>query len=273
MSDSRVSSTYWELWVNNIEITGRAKACIDSIDFDEVCDGSDTCTLTIKDPDFIFIEDNIFIDEASVYLRHGFNEDADRFEFKGYISAIDITFPEDGSPTLTITCFDNSHLMNRRKNERSWDNVTRADVVSKIAAEYGFTCSIEPNYSFPLQDTISQSNQTDIEFLESLAKKEREPFMCKLDGNTLIYRKKGLLQTAVAELGYKTFPFDVVSFTPQITKETRQEEITASNVDSNKNPESYTANDGNVSRDVQGESIKTTTSMVYNPTTREWEKE
>lgn len=283
---SNVSSPFWELWINNVEITGRARSCINSIEFDDLCDGSDTCTLSITDPDFIFIEDNIFIEEAKVLARFGFNEDIDRKEFSGYISAIDISFPEEGSPTLTITCLDNSHLMNREKKNRSWDNVTRADIVKKIATEYGYYPDIEPNYTFAVQDTISQSNQTDIEFLESLAAQEREPFMCKVKGTRIVYKKKGLLQTPITDIGYKTYPFDVISFTPQINKETRQEEVTSANVGTDtKAYESYTANDGNVSRDVQGESVKTTSSaalndtsnndtdnMVYDPTKREWVK-
>lgn len=284
---SSVTSVYWELKVNNILIDGAKRACINSIEFDELCDGSDTCTLQITDPDFQFIEDDIFIEEASIYCRFGFNEDTFRNEFTGYISAVDISFPEEGSPTLSITCFDKSHLMNRSKKERSWDNVTRADVVKKIAAEYGFNVDLESNYTFAVVDTISQSDNTDIEFLESLAGEEREPFMCKLVGNTLIYKKKGLLQEPKTTLGYKVYPFDVQSFTPQITKETRQEEVTSSNISTeDKAYETYTATDGNTSRDVQGESVKTsstaalndtsvskqdTSNRVYNPVTREWE--
>ena len=269
---SSVSSVFWQMYINNIEITGRSRACINSIEFDELCDGSDICTISIADPDFIFIEDNLFIEEASVIVRFGFNEDIDRKEFSGYVSAIDISFPPEGSPILTVTCLDNSHTMNRKKKDRSWDNVTRADVVRKIATEYGYYPEIEPNYTFAVLDTISQSNQTDIEFLESLAKQEREPFMCKLKGTHLVYLKKGLLQTPVTDIGYKTYPFDVISFNPQINKETRQEEITSSDVNTEtKECESYTANDGNVSRDVQGESVKSS-SMVYDPAKREWVK-
>lgn len=288
MSSEKVTSVFWKLVVNGSEITGDKKACINTLDFDQLCDGSDTCTLNITDPNFLFIEDNIFVEEASVYCEMGFNNDTYRDTFTGYISAIDISFPESGAPTLTITCFDKSHLMNRTKKERSWDNVTRADVVRKIAAEYGFSVSIEPNYTFAKVDTISQSDNTDIEFLESLASEEREPFMCKLSGNTLIYKKKGLLQKSKTEIGYKTYPFDVISFSPQITKETRQESVTSSNINtSDKSFETYTATDGNTSRDVQGESVRTTntaalndtsktkqdtSNMVYDTVKREWVK-
>lgn len=269
---SNVSSIFWEVYINNLEITGRARACIDSIDFDELCDGSDTCTINLSDPDFIFIEDNIFLEEASVFIRFGFVDDLYRKEFSGYIAAIDISFPQEGSPTLSITCMDNSHKMNREKKERSWDNVTRPDVVRSIASEYGFSVEIESNYEFATLETISQSNQTDIEFLENLASEEREPFMCKLIGTRLVYLKKGLLQTPITDIGYKTYPFDVMSFNPQINKETRQEEIVSSDVNTDtKEAETYTATDNNVNRDVQGESVKGS-NMVYDPKKRMWIK-
>ena len=77
---SGVSSAFFQLWINNVEIIDRAKACISDIQVDELCDGSDVCTLNITDPDFLFIEDNIFIDDASVLVRYGFNEDIERKE-------------------------------------------------------------------------------------------------------------------------------------------------------------------------------------------------
>ena len=45
---SSATSIYWELKVNNILIDGAKRACINSIEFDELCDGSDTCTLQIN---------------------------------------------------------------------------------------------------------------------------------------------------------------------------------------------------------------------------------
>lgn len=282
---SKVANIIWEIWVNNSKLSGSKKACISSFDIDELCDGSNILTLNINDPNFEFIEDNIFIDEASIILEHGFEGDSELSKFSGYISAIDINFPESGSPNLSITCMDSSHIMNRKKKDRSWDKVTRADVVRKIAAEYGFNVKIEPNYEFATIDTISQSKQTDIEFLESLANNEREPFLCKLIGTTIHYEKKGLLSEPVATVGYKTYPFDVISFSPQINKETKQEEVTSADINSkDKTYESYTANNGNVSRDVQGESVQNMSSnalndtsinnsnMVYDPVTRTWNK-
>lgn len=261
--------------VNNKKIEEDTRACINNILIDELCDGSDTCTIDITDPDFIFIEDDIFIDDASIQVKFGFNEDTDRQEFNGYISAIDISFPEEGSPTLTITCLDESHVMNREDKSKTWEKKTRADVVREIAQSYGFKTDIESGYNFKTEESISQSKQTDIEFLESLAGQEREPFMCKLVKDTIVYKKKGVLQTPVTTVGYKTFPFDVISFNPQITKETRQESITDADVGATtKTTESHTANDENTERDVQGLSMSgpQQANMYYDSEKRQWVK-
>lgn len=272
---SKVLSCYWNVFINGVELDKARKECIESIDIVEQCDGSDTCTLVVNDPDFYFIEDNIFIEEATVSVEMGWHGDTHRVTFTGYISAIDISFPDSGFPVLSIFCLDNSHVMNRKKKKRSWDKVTNADVIKKIAQEYGFKCVIESGYTFKKEDTISQSNVTDIDFCESLASNERVPFMCKLIGNTLYYVKKGILKDPTSTVYYKKFPYDVISFSPKINKETKQEEVTSADINTNtKKVDKATANDDNTPRDTQGEPVKTQTPtkvMVYNPSTGKWE--
>ena len=165
--------------------------------------------------------------------------------------------------------------MNRKKKKRSWDNVTRADVVKKIAQEYGFKCEVEKDYTFTKEDTISQSDVTDIEFCENLAGEERVPFMCKLVGKTLYYVKKGLLKDPSSTLYYKKYPYDVVSFSPRITKETIKEETSSANVDTtNKKVDSSTSNKDNTNRDVQGDPVNTVTKpvMTYDPNKGHFDK-
>lgn len=273
---SKVLSCYWNVSINGKELDVDKRICIENIEINEQCDGSDTCTLTLNDPNFLFIEDNIFIEEATIQVTLGWNEDTYRIKFNGYISAIDISFPESGYPLLSIFCLDNSHLMNRKKKKRSWDNVTSADVIKKIAKEYGFKCVIEKGYKFTKEDTISQSNATDIEFCESLAGNERDPFMCKLIGSTLYYVKKGLLKEETSNLKYRKFPYDIISFNPRINKETRQEEITKADINTNdKSVDKSTANSKNTARDTQGESVKTTSTpakdYTFNTESRDWE--
>lgn len=273
---SKVLSCYWTIFINGKEIDDFRKRCIESIDISEQSDGSDTCTIVVNDPNFYFIEDNIFVEEATVSVVLGWHGDTHRVTFAGYISAIDISFPESGYPSLSIYCLDNSHVMNRKKNKRSWDNVTSADVVKKIAQEYGFKCVAEPGYEFTLEDTISQSDTTDIEFCESLAGNERVPFMCKLVGNTLYYVKKGILKDPSHSLYYKKFPYDVISFSPKINKETKKEEVSSADINTNdKSIDLAVATDSTTSRDVQGSPVKAKplrASMSYDPSTGTWKE-
>lgn len=253
-----VSSCFWSISVNGKELSQSRRECVSSIDILERCGGSDTCTIVISDPDFLFIEDNIFIEEATITVKMGWHGDTNRVTFSGYISAIDISFPDTGYPVLSIFCLDKSHIMNRKKKKRSWDKVTNADVVKKIAQEYGFKCVVEAGYNFKKEDTISQSDATDIEFCESLAGKEREPFMCKLIVDTLYYVKKGVLKDPSSTVYYKKYPYDVISFSPKINKETIKEEVESADINTNdKSIDKATADNENVSRDVQGEAVKT----------------
>ena len=270
---SEALGCYWNVYINSRLLGLDKKKYIESIEFDEVCDGSDTVTIRINDPNFEFIEDNLFVEEASISVELGWHGDTHRVAFNGYISAIDIDFPEKGYPVMSLYCLDQTHIMNRKKQSRSWDKVTRAEVVQKIAQEYGFKCVVEVGYTFKTEDTIAQSDMTDIEFCESLAKEEREPFMCKLIGDTLYYIKKDVASGAKAILTYRGKPYDVISFKPQINKETKQEEVESSDINTDdKTVDSSTSNDDNTSRDTQGEPVEPSTpSRVFNPKTGAWE--
>lgn len=276
---AKVLSCYWKIAINGETLSKTRRECIESIDILEQDFGSDTCTIIVNDPDFLYIEDNIFVEDATVSVEMGWNEDTHRVTFNGYISAIDISFPDNGFPVLTLTCLDGTHVMNREKKTRSWDNVTRPEVVKKIAKEYGFKCVIESGYTFDKEDTISQSKVTDIDFLESLAGEEREPFICKLMGKTLYYVKRGILKDPSASLYYKKYPYDVVNFSPRIDKETRQVAVTHSDIStSSKKVDKATATDSNTSRDKSGDSVKTSTNVssessggvTYDPKTGKW---
>ena len=269
---SKVLSCYWNVYINGILLDLATKKYIESIEIEELCDGSDVCTIALNDPNFVFIEDNIFVEEAKVSVRIGWHGDTHRVSFDGYISALDLNFPENGYPVMSVFCLDETHVMNRKEKSRSWDNVTRAEVVQKIAMEYGYKCVIEQGYTFKTETTISQSGMTDIEFIEYLAGEEREPFMAKLIGDTIYYVKKGMLKNAVAQLHYRNAPYDVVSFKPQINKETKKEEVESSDINTNdKTVDSAVANNENTNRDTQGDPIVVNSKQyVFDNKTGQW---
>lgn len=262
----------YDVWISGTKLEMGKKSCINSIDIKETVVGSDVATLQITDPEFLFIEDNIFLEDNTIKIRLGWDNTTYRVEFDGYISAIDINFDTDGCPKLTVTCMDNTHIMNRSKKNNTFKNCTSASVVKKIAQSYGFTCVIDSNYTFKVQETITQSDQTDIDFITKLAGDEVYPFTARLVGNTFYYVKKGKLQTPVMDLTYKRYPHEIISFSPKINKETKKVEIDSASVNtSNKSVSSTTgsvaSNSG--SADSSGNDKG---GYTYNPETKKWTK-
>ena len=176
--------------------------------------------------------------------------------FEGYISVIDIDFPEIGSPTLTINCMDNTHLMNRVKKKKTWNNTTRARVAREIFQEYGFKAVIED--SGTVVDSINQSNETDINFLTKLADEEVEPFLVYVEGNTGYFVKKKILEKQQAILDYRDGQMNIISFSPTINKETKQVEVRSSDVNLKDKAVDKAQANNNSARNVSGSAITST---------------
>lgn len=268
----------YDVWISGTKLDINKKACITRIEVKETVDGSDTCTIKISDPEFLYIEDNIFIEDNTIKVKLGWVGVTYRVEFNGYISAIDVDFPSDGTPALTITCMDNTHLMNRKKKDNTFKNTTSAKVVQQIVKSYGFKCVIESGYTFETQETITQSQQTDIDFITKLAGDEVYPFTARLVGNTFYYVKKGHLTTPKMTLTYLKYPHDIISFSPKITKESSQVEVGSSvinssnkamsstTIKSSRTTDSKTGKGGGASNSSNG------ASYTYNPNNKTWKK-
>lgn len=267
----------YDVWISGTKLGMSKKACINSISIKETVEGSDTATLQITDPEFLFIEDNIFLEDNSIKIKLGWDNTTYRVEFQGYISAIDINFDSTGCPKLTVTCMDNTHIMNRTKKNNTFKNCTSADVVKKIVQSYGYTCVVDSSYSFTTQETITQSNQTDIDFITKLAGDEVYPFTARLIGNTFYYVKMGKLETPKMTLTYKKYPHEIISFSPKINKESKQVEISSASVntsDKSLTTSTGTTNSGSGSASENGSSSSKSSSggYTYNPATKTWTK-
>ena len=246
---------YYQIYIGGQELDDFRYSMIDNVVFEDNASGSDLLTITITDPDFIFINDNIFVEEKKVKFIGGFQNNH-RVMFEGYISVIDIDFPEIGSPTLTINCMDNTHLMNRVKKKKTWNNTTRARVAREIFQEYGFKAVIED--SGTVVDSINQSNETDINFLNKLADEEVEPFLVYVEGNTGYFVKKKILEKQQAILDYRDGQMNIISFSPTINKETKQVEVRSSDVNLKDKAVDKAQANNNLARNVLG-SVTTST--------------
>ena len=277
-----ILSIVYDVWISGTKMGIDKKECINSIEIKETVDGADTATIQITDPEFLYIEDDIFLEDNTIKIKLGWSNTTYRETFEGYISAIDIDFNSNGCPKLTVTCMDKTHIMNRTKKDATFKNTTSASVVKQICKKYGYNVVIDSSYSFQVQETITQSHQTDIDFITKLANDEVYPFTARLVGNTFYYVRKGKLKTPKMTLTYKKYPHEIISFNPKINKETKQVEIKSSSVNtSNKSisnttgkvgSESGSSSNGSSNSNGSPSSKKASGGYTYNSKTKKWTK-
>ena len=88
--------------------------------------------------------------------------------FMGEITAIESYFNDNSQAPITIRAYDVSHRLHRGRYNRSFQNMTDSDIVTKIAKEMRIeTKTIAPSGA-PF-DYLFQSNQTNMEFLRARA--------------------------------------------------------------------------------------------------------
>lgn len=218
-----LNGIYWDFSLNGKQVDFERKKFVDNIKVSRTVKGADTLTILINDPDMVFIEDDIYIKDTPISLDMWFHGGTKKSSFYGYISEVNPDFQESGPPQLELFCLDKTHLMQRVKNTHSWGKVRSIDVVKEIVNGYGFKLIYEQNYDY-LQQDISQSDQTDIEFLERLAGDERELFVAKLIGDTFFYVRLGLLSDPSSNLYYRydAYHNNIITFKPSIDKETKK---------------------------------------------------
>jgi phage protein D/phage baseplate assembly protein gpV len=106
--------------------------------------------------------------------------------FEGQIVTLEPQFSSGGAE-LTVRAFDRSHLLNRSRKVRTFQQVTASDIVKKIVGEHGLSPQVDATrttFKFMQQD-----NETDLDFIWRLA--NRIGFEFFVDGTKATFRKVG----------------------------------------------------------------------------------
>src|SRR3954454_19503171 len=83
--------------------------------------------------------------------------------FMGSIAIVEPVHKPNGESQLKIRCFDQSHLMTRGCQSKTFTQVKDSDVASTIARKYGWGTDITPTDL--VYDQLSQHNMSDLDFL------------------------------------------------------------------------------------------------------------
>ena len=128
---------------------------------------------------------------------------------QGIITEITTSFPEGGSPELTIGGFDHGFPLTVGKSSRSWSKKRDSFAVAEIASFHNLDATIEP--TTVENDQIEQNQESDWEFLKKLA--DRNHYELYIDEfKTLRFAKPNDKASAVVRLVYGE---GLLSFKPE----------------------------------------------------------
>jgi phage protein D len=104
---------------------------------------------------------------------------------EGEITQISPSFPESGTPTVTISGNSKMHWLHASKTTRTFKQMTDTQIVQQIAQEAGLATQTDD--SQVIHEYVMQANQTDLEFITARA--ARIHYEVLVDGPMLIFRK------------------------------------------------------------------------------------
>jgi uncharacterized protein len=128
----------------------------------------------------------------------------------GLVTEISTNFAEGGSPEVSVSGMDNGYLLTIGKNSRSWSRRRDSAVASEIAAFHNLGTVIEQTEEEHPQ--IDQNQQSDWEFLKTLADRNKNYVLFVDERNRLHFAKRNNSASDVVELVYGQ---GLLSFKPE----------------------------------------------------------
>ncbi|HEY9830330.1 MAG TPA: contractile injection system protein, VgrG/Pvc8 family [Stenomitos sp.] len=151
---------------------------------------ADNVTLTIPDPRLIYAD--ALFEGSYVAVDIGYAEpNQHAFMLRALITKVELSYPQNGIPTLTLKGEDKSILMGLKEKRKVWRNQTVTAIVREVARSYGFA-SVEAQLNPDPEirsHPINQDGKTDLAFLQDLAKRYHAKCFVELDeqGREVLY--------------------------------------------------------------------------------------
>jgi phage protein D len=114
-------------------------------------------------PDFLYF-DRKLLDFGKTFLV----KLDDDVLFEGRIMALEANYPAGAPPLLTVLVEDRFQDLRMTRRTRSFENVSDADVISRLASDHGLTTDVSAQG--PTYKMLAQVNQSDLAFLRERAR-------------------------------------------------------------------------------------------------------
>jgi hypothetical protein len=266
-----IAVPYFEIQINGKEIPERYYDMIQEVTYEDHETGSDTATIVATDPYHYFIDDPDIIKGAKVRIRGGWKGDLDTW-LDGYISLVDLEFPETGSPTITITCMDQSFLLDRNNVTCKYTKLTVVGLAKIIAAKYKMKFVYDgPSVSkLENHDEISQADESDLKLLLRMI--DDDELGLKVQNGTIYLWNIYGNVTAQDDLYWKEYPFNLRSFSSRLViADKKKDKVIKSDVNNQKKIETGKGQGTNGAKDGKDTDV---TVYSYDPTkpNKDWQE-
>jgi phage protein D len=130
---------------------------------------ADNVTITIPDPRMIYAD--ALYEGSFVEVDLGYSEENQHaLMIRAIITKVELSYPDNGVPSLSLKGEDKSILMGLEEKKKVWRDRKVSDVVGEIGRNYGFSqvearLTPDPKITTP----INQDGKTDLAFLQELA--------------------------------------------------------------------------------------------------------
>jgi phage protein D len=167
--------------------------------------------------------------------------------FGGRIMALEGSFPAGAPSMLTVLSEDRFQDLRMTRRTRTFDNVSDADVVRRIASDHGLTADVSADG--PTYKVLAQVNQSDLAFLRERARSiDAELWM---DGTTLRVKTRTSRRSVAIEL---TMDRELQSFTATADLATQRTSVTANGWDvSSKSALQHQAGESVIKSEINGD--------------------
>jgi hypothetical protein len=207
----KVLAPYYEVWLGDQPLEGLEHSLIQEVVFEDTSSGSDLLTITFQDPDFILIDSPMIVKATPVKFVGGWLFD-NKDLFSGYISAADVSYPANGVPTLTITCMDKSFMMDRIDRKEKYKDMRYDQIATQVAQRNGL--AIVTQNSGKVEETTTQSDKSDIQFLTDLA--EELEWLVWVKDSTLYFLPPDFGSSPTKTYWWRRPPFNLIEFSPRV---------------------------------------------------------
>jgi hypothetical protein len=229
MADKKpaIITPYFQIKIEGETLSPLLHSLVQSVTFTDSSSEASTATIIIQDPDYILLDDPRLVRNTKVQLYGGLVNDNEEW-LTGYISAVDVQFPEDGTPTITIMVMDESFEMDSLPKYAIFQDMWSSEIAEKIAQIYGL--KFVGDKGIRQYKHKVQSKQTDIKFLRAMA--DQEWYIVKIMNGTLYWLERSFSKGEDGgTFWYRRPPFDLLSFNPRLVQADRLDGVIESGID------------------------------------------